>query len=134
MSVGISEGEHRLTKNGHSFAGTVPAKERQPQVPGQKRHYLGTGMQDGTSAVDPVQAGDVEHHMPIEDVVHHQDPRHDYHPPQLLVDMMPSPPPIRLPNHAPRRSEAGSHWCCSRTWCSEMGEGCLVIGAIDETG
>ena len=50
--------------------------KREPQVPGQERHHLRTGLQDRHVRVeiDPVQALDVQHHMPVEHVVHRDNP------------------------------------------------------------
>jgi hypothetical protein len=48
--------------------------------------------------VDPVQALDVQRHMPVQHIIYRYDPRHDDHLPQpFLVAMMRSPAPIRLP-------------------------------------
>jgi hypothetical protein len=75
--------------------------EREPQVPGEERHHLGAGLQDRHVGVeiDPVQALDIQHHMPVQHAIHRYDPRHDDHLPQpLLIAMMRSPAPMHLPN------------------------------------
>jgi hypothetical protein len=110
--IGIGKGEHRLAEPVAQLPEQHWRGEREPQVPGQERHHLGTGLQDRHVGVeiDPVQALDIQHHMPVQHVIHRYDLRHDDHLPQpLLVAMMRPPAPMRLPNHATRRSEAEPH-------------------------
>jgi hypothetical protein len=117
--VGIGERDHRPAEPVPHLPEQRRRGEREPQVPGQERHHLGTGLQDRHVGVeiDPVQALDIQHHMPVQHVIDCYDSSHDDHLPQpLLVAMMRSPAPMRLPNHATRRSEAEPH-CYDSSFC-----------------
>ena len=115
--VGIGERQHRPAEPVAHLPEQRRRGERESQVAGEERHHLGTGLQDRHVGVevDPVQALDIQRHMPVQHVIHRHDPSHDDHLPQpLLVAMMRSPAPTRMPNHATRRSEAEPHWYYSR--------------------
>jgi hypothetical protein len=116
--IGIGKGDHRLAEPVTQLPEQHRRREREPQVPGQERHHLGTGLQDRHVSVeiDPVQALDIQRHMPVEHVIYRQDTRHDDHLPQpLLAAMMRSPALTRHTNHAARRSEAEPHCYSSRS-------------------
>ena len=127
--IGIGKGDHRLAEPVAHLPEQRRRGEREPQVPGQERHHLGTGLQDRHVGVevDPVQALDVQRHMPVQHVVHRYDPRHDDHLPQpLLVAMMRSPAPTRhrtMQLGGQRRSLTGTpaglrnlHGCLACRW------------------
>ena len=51
--------------------------------------------------IDPVQALDIQRHMPVQHVIHRHGPRREDHLPQpILLAMMRSPAPMQLPDHA----------------------------------
>ena len=76
--ISLGERGHRLPEPLPELAEQHRRGEREPQVPGQERHHLRTGLQDRHVGVeiDPVQALDIQRDMPIEHVVHRDDPLH----------------------------------------------------------
>jgi pimeloyl-ACP methyl ester carboxylesterase len=88
-------------------------------VPGQERHHLRTGLQDRHVGVeiDPVQALDIQHHMPVEHVIHRDNPlvhstsvrssRRSRDPPRPGSDRRPSHPYARTKTLRPARTLGG---------------------------
>ena len=91
---------------------------RQAQVLGHERDHLPAGLQDRHIGVevDPVQALDVQLHMPAENLIHrHHACAHDTLRNHAYArEDEPSRTRLTSSNHAARRSEAEPHWYSSR--------------------
>jgi hypothetical protein len=76
--IGLGERGHRPAEPLPELAEQHRRGEREPQMPGQERHHLRTGLQDRHVGVeiDPVQALDIQRDMPIKHIVHRDDPLH----------------------------------------------------------
>ena len=123
--IGVGEGEHRLAEAVAHLPEQRRRGEREPQVPGEECHHLGTGLQDRHVGVevDPVQALDIQHHMPVQHVIHRYDLRHDDHLPQPLLVAMNATCTDAHAEPCNSAVRGGASRYGSRTWRCELGEG-----------
>jgi hypothetical protein len=74
--AGIRERHHRPAEPVPHLPQQRWRREWEPPTPGQEPHHLGTGLQDRQVGVevDPIQALDFQHHIPVQHVIYRHDP------------------------------------------------------------
>ena len=98
----VGEAIHRPTERRPDLVEDRRGRDRIPQVRGQEADHLPADLQVRHIGVqvDPIQTLQVQHHMPVQDVIHGH--RLDHHHSVTAAHLLDQPPP--------RRSEAEPHW------------------------